>query len=449
MCGIVGVYARKEGMDVREILHLALFSLQHRGQEAAGFVLSDGQRVQGFKDLGSVEEVFHRAPPSSIPARIGVAHTRYTTAGGSKAWQNAQPLWVYHRGKPLVIAHNGHLHRAPRFREEMEARGEIFFTTSDTEVFLRLFTRTQGDPPRRLGALARQLPAAYSMVLQEGNRLMAFRDPFGFRPLVMADYGDFVVFASERGAFYELGEPPSWEEIAPGEVVWVEQGGTLRRARFAPEGNPAPCVFELIYFSRPDHHFAGVPVYAFRERAGELLARRETRTIDVVVPVPDSGLAAAMGYARALGRPLRFGLVRSHYAGRTFIRPSQGERVRSVRRKLIPVREVLEGRSVAVVDDSIVRGTTSRRIVELLRAYGAREVHFRVASPPIIAPCFYGIDIPTYEELVAHRSAPEAVAQAIGADSVLYLTVDDLKEAAGREAFCFACFSDRYPEGSL
>lgn len=448
MCGIVGVYTRKEGLDLKRILYLALFSLQHRGQEAAGFVVSDGHRVQGFKDLGSVEAVFSRAPEPALQAVMGIAHTRYSTAGGSRAWQNAQPLWVYHRGKPLVIAHNGHLHRAPQLREGMENRGEIFFTTSDTEVFLRLYARTTGDPPERLRGLARDLPAAYSIILQDGERLLAFRDAFGFRPLVMGVYEDFFLFASEPGAFYELGDPLSWEEIRPGEVVWVEKG-ELHRDMYAEARKPAPCVFELIYFSRPDGVFSDVSVYAFRERSGELLAKRETRSIDVVVPVPDSGLAAAVGYARALGKPLRFGLVRSHYAGRTFIRPTQAERTRSVRRKLIPIREVLEGKSVAVVDDSIVRGTTSRRIVELLRTYGAREVHFRVASPPIVAPCHFGIDIPTYEELVAYRNDPEGVAREIGADSVVYLSVEDLQQAAGRNDFCFGCFTDRYPEGSL
>lgn len=448
MCGIVGVYTREKGDNIKEILYRALFSLQHRGQEAAGFILSDGQKVQGFKDLGSVEEVFHRAPNhTTLTAHIGIAHTRYTTAGGSRAWQNAQPLWVYHKGVPLVVAHNGHLQRAPQFRNEMERHGEIFFTTSDTEVFLRLYARTQGTPAERLADLVQQLPAAYSIILQEGPRLMAFRDPFGFRPLVMANYGSFVLFASEKGAFYELGDPLSWEEIPAGEAVWVERG-EIHRARFA-QAHPAPCIFELIYFSRPDHCFSDVSVYAFREKSGELLAQREHHTVDVVVPVPDSGLAAAIGYARVLGRPLRFGLVRSHYAGRTFIRPSQGERIRSVRHKLIPIREVLEGQSIAVVDDSIVRGTTSRRIVELLRTFGAREVHFRVASPPILSPCYYGIDIPTHEELVAYQRSPEEIAREIGADSVVYLTVEDLKKAAGKEKFCFGCFTGRYPEGSL
>ncbi len=448
MCGIVGVYARKRGLDLKRVLHLALFSLQHRGQEAAGFVLSDGERVQGFKDLGSVEAVFARVPEPDLEAVMGIAHTRYSTAGASRAWQNAQPLWVYHRGSPLVVAHNGHLHRAPRLREAMEARGEIFFTTSDTEVFLRLYARTEGPPPERLRRIAEDLPAAYSMILQDGHRLLAFRDAFGFRPLVMGVYEDFYLFASEPGAFYELGDPLSWEEIRPGEVVWVE-GGEIRRAFFREGPQPAPCVFELIYFSRPDSVFSGVPVYTFRERSGALLAARERHAVDVVVPVPDSGIAAAVGYARALQKPLRFGLVRSHYAGRTFIRPTPSERTRSVRRKLIPIREVLEGQAVAVVDDSIVRGTTSRRIVELLRAYGAREVHFRVASPPIVAPCHYGIDIPTYEELIAHQHDPEGVAREIGADSVVYLSVEDLIRAAGRDAFCFGCFTDRYPEGSL
>jgi len=448
VCGIVGVY-RFEGGDTRDLLFRALYSLQHRGQEAAGFVVSDGTHLVGFKDIGSVAQVFERAPHSPSDAHIGVAHTRYSTAGGSRAWHNAQPLWVYHRGRPLVIAHNGHLARSEALRRTLEAQGEIFFTTSDTEVLLHLFTRPpRASLPERWTAIARQLPAAYSVVLQFGDTLMAARDPFGFRPLVMAEYETFVLFASETAAFHLLGKPRRWREIAPGEVVWVNAEG-VHRATYAEARPPAPCVFELIYFSRPDSEFVGSSVYRFRVRTGELLAEGETARVDLVVPVPDSGMAAALGYARALRVPLEFGLVRSHYVGRTFIRPAQSERLSSVRLKLIPVGALLKGKSVAVVDDSIVRGTTSGRIVALLRDYGVREVHFRVAAPPIQAPCHFGIDIPTHAELIAHDRDVEAVARGIGADTVRYLTVEDLYRAAGHARFCVGCFTGRYPEGSL
>jgi amidophosphoribosyltransferase len=448
VCGIVGVY-RFDGKDTRDLLFRALYSLQHRGQEAAGFVVSDGKRLVGFKDLGSVARVFERAPATPEDARIGVAHTRYSTAGGSRAWHNAQPIWVYHNGRPLVIAHNGHLARSSGIRQQLEREGEIFFTTSDTEVLLHLFTRPpEGDLPRRWARVTEEIPAAFSVVLQYGENLMAVRDPFGFRPLVMAEYPDFVLFASETAAFHLLGKPMRWREVEPGEVVWVNGDG-VHRARYTDPKNPAPCVFELIYFSRPDSEFVHTPVYRFRVRTGELLAEGETEHVDLVIPVPDSGVAAALGYARALGVPLEFGLVRSHYVGRTFIRPAQSERLSSVRLKLIPVGTLLKGKSVAVVDDSIVRGTTSGRIVSLLREYGVREVHFRVAAPPIQAPCHFGIDIPTHEELIAYQRNPREVAQGIGADTVRYLSVDDLYRAAGQHHFCVGCFTGVYPEGSL
>ncbi len=446
-CGLFAIYSQSS--EIADTLQLGLFALQHRGQEAAGFAISDGRELRCYKDLGLVQDVFAKGNVRLLKGHIGIAHTRYSTHGESARPENAQPFILRREGRWIALAHNGNLSNAAQLRDELLAEGVYFNSTSDTESLLHLYARMQGAIPlERWEAIATRVLGAYSVVMIDGDRLIAARDPFGFRPLVLGRRGSDFCIASETAAFDILGAQ-FIREIEPGEVILIDRGG-LQSARFGPPRPRRQCVFELIYFARPDSQLFGHNVYEFRKRCGALLAEKETHEIEIVVPVPDSGLPAALGYSRRLNKPLEFGLIRSHYIGRSFIEPYQESRVHKVRMKLLPLRDVLQGRRIALVDDSIVRGTTSRAIVHVLREFGAKEVHVRIASPPLIAPCYFGIDMPTREELVASsRTIPE-IARFMGADSVVYLTVEELQQCVGdAENFCTACFTARYPEGSL
>lgn len=446
-CGLVGIYSQSS--EIADALQMGLFALQHRGQEAAGFAISDGRELRCYKDLGLVQEVFAEGQVRLLRGHIGIAHTRYSTQGESARQENAQPFILRREGRWLALAHNGNLSNASQLREELLSEGIYFTSTSDTESLLHLYARAQGaSPEEKLQIVSRQAQGAYAFLLIDGDRLMAARDPFGFRPLVLGQRGNDWVIASETAAL-DILSAKFIREIEPGEALVIDGAG-LRPTRFGPTRPCRQCVFELIYFSRPDSKLFGHNVYEFRKRCGARLAEKETQSIDIVVPVPDSGLPAALGYSRALNKPLEFGLIRSHYVGRSFIEPSQASRIHKVRMKLLPLRDVLQDRRIALVDDSIVRGTTSRAIVHVLREFGAREVHLRIASPPIIAPCYFGVDMPTREELIASSRTVPQIARFMGADSVVYLTVEELHQCVGdAENFCTSCFTGRYPEGSL
>lgn len=446
-CGLFGIYSQSS--EIAEILHLGLFALQHRGQEAAGFAISDGRELRCYKDLGLIQDVFAKGNVKLLRGPIGIAHTRYSTQGESARPENAQPLILRRAGRWLALAHNGNLSNAAQLKEELLSEGIYFNSTSDTESLLHLYARASGtSPAEKLEALAQKIIGAYSILLIDGEQLIAARDPFGFRPLVLGRRHEDWAVASETAAL-DMVSAQFVREIAPGEAILIDRNG-LRATRFGPQRPPRQCVFELIYFARPDSKLFEHNVYEFRKRCGVSLAHKEQDQIDIVVPVPDSGLPAALGYARALDKPLEFGLIRSHYIGRSFIEPYQESRIHKVRMKLLPLREVLQDQRVALVDDSIVRGTTSRAIVHVLREFGAKEVHLRIASPPIIAPCYFGIDMPTREELVASsRTIPE-ITRFMGADSVVYLTAEELQQCVGDpENFCTSCFTARYPENSL
>lgn len=446
-CGLFGIYS--QSAEIADALQMGLFALQHRGQEAAGFAISDGRELRCYKDLGLIQDVFAKGHVSLLRGHMGIAHTRYSTQGESARPENAQPFILKREGRWLAIVHNGNLSNATQLREELSSEGVYFNSTSDTESLLHLYARVRGTSPQeKLAAVATQVMGAYSLIIIDGEKLIAVRDPFGFRPLVLGRRGEDFCIASETAAFDILGAQMV-REIEPGEVLIIDREG-LHFSRFGETHSRRQCVFELIYFARPDSTLFGHNVYEFRKMCGARLAEKETHEIDIVVPVPDSGLPAALGYSRKLNKPLEFGLIRSHYIGRSFIEPYQASRIHKVRMKLLPLRDVLQDRRVALVDDSIVRGTTSRAIVHVLREFGAKEVHLRIASPPLIAPCYFGIDMPTREELVASNRTILEIGGFMGADSIAYLTVEELRQCVhDPENFCTSCFTARYPQGSL
>ena len=445
MCGIFGVFGHPEAAN---ITYLGLHALQHRGQESAGIVSADGTRLLAHRAMGLVPDAFDQATLGRLPGRSAIGHVRYSTAGGSDI-RNAQPLAVEYAHGPLAVAHNGNLVNAGELRAALEAAGSIFQSSSDTEVIIHLIARSREPDTlaRVLDALGR-VEGAYSLIFQTPTQMIAARDPHGFRPLALGRLRDAFVFASETCAF-DLIEAEFMRELEPGEIVVVDSAG-LRSLRLAGERPPARfCVFEHVYFARPDSRVDGQSVYRVRERQGRRLAVEHPVDADVVFPVPDSGLPAAIGYARQTGIPYDLGLLRSHYVGRTFIEPQQSIRHFGVKLKLNAIREVIEGKRVVVIDDSIVRGTTSRKIVKMVRAAGAREVHMRIASPPTTHPCFYGIDTPTRSELIASSHSVAEIARYITCDSLAFLSHQGLLAAVGApsagDGYCAACFNGEYP----
>ena len=447
MCGVVGIYGHPEAAN---LAYLGLYALQHRGQESAGIVSTDGDKLFVAREMGHVNDIFTADRLKDLPGNAAIGHVRYSTAGDSSK-KNAQPIAVDYAGGSVAIGHNGNLVNAVELRERLEAEGAIFQSTSDTEVIVHLIARSrEGTLPQRIAEALRQVRGAYSLVFLTENTLVAVRDPMGFRPLALGKAKDTWVASSETCAF-ELLEAEFVRDVEPGEMVIIDQAGLRSERPFASQA-PHRCVFEWVYFARPDSTIDGRSVYRARERMGRRLATEHAVDADVVIPVPDSGVAAAIGYARESGIPYDQGLMRSHYMGRTFIEPSQQIRHFGVKLKLSPVREVLAGKRVVVVDDSIVRGTTSRKIVGMIRGAGAREVHMRISSPPTIGPCRYGIDTPTREELIGSRKTPEEIRQFIEADSLGYLSLEGLKESVNgvgsaitKNGFCDACFSNDYP----
>lgn len=440
-CGIVGVWGHPEAAN---LAYLALYALQHRGQESAGVVSSDGSGLWVHKGMGLVSDVFDQGVLARLRGSSAIGHVRYSTAGGSH-FRNAQPFVVGHRGGGMAVAHNGNLVNAHLIRAELEARGSLFQSTMDTEVIVHLAASSSRSTLReRLVEALSQVRGSYSLVVLTESGLIAARDPHGFRPLVLGRKQDAVVVASESCAL-DLIEAELVREVEPGEILEMDSRGLRGYKAFGGEHHH--CIFELIYFARPDSIIFSRNVYQVRKAMGRALARECPVDADMVVPIPDSGVPAAIGYAQESGIPFELGLVRNHYVGRTFIEPQEHIRHFGVKVKLNPVRGFLEGKSVVLVDDSIVRGTTSRKLVTLVRQAGASKVHVRISSPPTIGPCHYGIDTPTREELIAACRPVEEVREFIGADSLGYLSVEGIQEAVGgrSEEFCMACFTDDYP----
>ncbi len=444
-CGLFGVYA--PGEDVARLTYFGLFALQHRGQESAGIAVSDGARIRAYKDLGLVTRVFTEPVLQSLQGYIAVGHTRYSTTGSSTL-RNVQPITCPTEHGNIAVAHNGNLVNAHVLRAQLEAIGEQFETTNDSEVIVRLIARALDEGADIVSAIRqmmRQVEGAYSLAILTPTQLIGVRDPFGVRPLCLGKLGDAWVLASETCALPPIGAEYV-RDVMPGEIVVIDERG-LHSYEGLPSEREALCMFELIYFARPDSHLYGRLLYEVRRRMGQILAREHPADADLVIPVPDSGIPAAVGYATESGIPYGDGLIKNRYAPRTFIQPDQRLREQSVRLKLTPLREVIAGKRLVVVDDSIVRGTTTRQIVRLLFEAGAREVHMRITAPPIRFPCHYGIDMATQRELVAAHHTVEDVRQQIGATSLGYLSIEGLLEAAGqpRNRFCLACFNGEYP----
>ncbi|MGE5508711.1 MAG: amidophosphoribosyltransferase [Chitinophagales bacterium] len=443
-CGVLGLYA--PGRQVANLAYLGLYALQHRGQESAGLVVSDGTSVRLHKNMGLVAEVFPEEVLAALPGELAIGHVRYSTTGRSSVL-NAQPLLTRCSKGTVALAHNGNLVNAGSLRGKLERAGSVFQTTTDTEVIINLTARfARENLEEALVGAARQLKGAYALVAMGRDQLLGLRDPNGLRPLVLGRLGENGwALASESCALASLGAEVV-REVAPGEMVIIDRDG-LRARQAVPAARPALCVFEFIYFARPDSVMAGKGVHLVRKEIGRALAREWAVEADVVIAAPDSGTSAAMGFAEAKGLPFEVGLIKNRYVGRTFIQPTQAVRSLGVKIKLNPVPGVIAGQRVVLIDDSIVRGTTSARTVQLLREAGAREVHLGIASPPYRHACYYGIDTSEKGELVAHGRSEAEVREFVGADSLRYLSLGGLTGAVGlaRGALCLACFDGRYP----
>jgi amidophosphoribosyltransferase len=441
-CGVVGVYGHEEAST---LAYLSLYALQHRGQESAGIVASNGDALIAHRGMGLVADIFDHDILSRLEGRLAIGHNRYSTTG-STVLKNCQPFVVEWAQGALAIAHNGNLVNADQLRDRLERRGSIFQSTSDTEVIIHLIAASTGTTliERIVDALS-QVRGAYSLAFLTEDRLIAARDPSGFRPLVLGRVGDGWVVASETCAFDLIGAKYE-REVEPGEILMIGPRGVESVKPFppAPRHN---CVFEYIYFARPDSLIYGRNVYAVRKELGRQLARESHVAADIVIPVPDSGVPAAIGYAEEAGIPFEMGLIRNHYVGRTFIEPQSSIRHFGVKVKLNALREVLEGKRIIVVDDSIVRGTTSKKLVMMIRQAGAREVHMRISSPPTTNPCYYGIDTPTKEELIASAQPLSAIREYLEADSLAYLSIAGMYGFSRGDGtgFCDACFTGNYP----
>jgi amidophosphoribosyltransferase len=441
-CGVFGVFGHPEAA---KLTYLGLYALQHRGQESAGIASSDGGDLHVHKSLGHVQEIFTPEVISRLPGAAAIGHTRYSTAGET-TFTNAQPVVIDCNKGKLALGHNGNLTNALEVRRRLEHRGSIFQTTSDTEVIVHLVARSAArNLPGAVADALNQVEGAYSLLLLTREELYAIRDPRGFRPLILGRIDGAWVAGSETCAF-DLIDAEYVREVEPGEMVRISRSG-IESIRFAPEKQHQYCIFEHVYFSRPDSVVFGRPVNQSREQLGRLLAREHPVSADIVTPVPDSGVPAAVGYAAESGIPFRMGLIRNHYVGRTFIEPEQAIRDFGVRLKLNPIRRLLEGQRVVLVDDSIVRGTTSRKIVRLVREAGATEVHVRISCPPTISPCYYGIDTPRRDELIAARHSAEGIRDFLGADSLGYLSLQSLRAALEdtEGKFCTSCYTGSYP----
>jgi amidophosphoribosyltransferase len=441
-CGVFGIFGHAEASNMT---YLGLYALQHRGQESAGIASSDGGQIRVSKAMGYVNEAFDGDALAKLPGHIAVGHVRYSTAGESRL-VNAQPLLVDSMHGQIAVAHNGNLVNAGELRDALVRAGAIFQSSSDTEVVVHLFARSreEGAEAALIDAIS-QVRGAFSFVAMTNDRLIGARDPHGFRPLAIGKLGESYVICSETCAMDLIGATYV-RDVEPGEVVIVTRH-ELRSVKPFAAAKPSQCIFEHVYFARPDSYVFGESVNEVRTEFGRRLARESAVDADVIVPIPDSGVCAAIGYSEASGIPMRMGLIRNHYVGRTFIQPQQSIRHFGVRVKLNPVKSILEGRRVVLVDDSIVRGTTSRKIVRMVRSAGAKEVHMRSSCPPTVSPCFYGVDTPRKSELIAATHTLEEIRKYLDADSVAYLSLDGLTGAVpeGKSRYCTSCYTGVYP----
>jgi len=442
VCGVFGIHA--PGRDVARLAYFALYALQHRGQESAGIAVTDGDRITAVRELGLVSQVFDESTLETLTGDRAIGHARYSTTGSSQ-WQNAQPVVRHRPGRTVALGHNGNLTNTTELREELEAKGIRFESTSDTEVIAALICEHPGTLVEGVQEAISRISGAFAAVVMDEEQLVGFRDPDGIRPLVLGDLDGHPVLASESCALDLVGARVV-RDIEPGEIVVLRADG-VESIRPADPHHPALCVFEFIYFARPDSRIDGQHLHGARERMGERLAEEAPVEADIVIPVPDSGAPAAQGFARRSGIPYMDGLIKNRYVGRTFIQPDQAMRESGIRLKFNPMPDVLDGQRVVVVDDSIVRGTTTRKIVEMLRGAGATEVHLRISSPPIISPCFYGIDMATKDEMIAAAKSLEEIRAELDADSLAYLSLEGLEAATGHgdDRFCRACLTGRYP----
>ncbi len=445
-CGLMGVWGHREAAN---LAYLGIFAVQHRGQEGAGVVALEPEKKKfsAHRGLGLIADIFDEFDFEKLPGRAAIGHNRYTTAG-SNVLANVQPFYSQVSRGGVAVAHNGNLINTDSLRNELIRDGAIFSSSSDTEIFLHLIARA--DPKLSLiDAVTDSLKrtkGAYSLLILLEDRLLAVRDPAGLRPLAMGKFDGAVVFASETCEFDLIGA--NYErDLEPGEVVEVSDSGIKSYFPFAKE-KPTPCIFEYVYFSRPDSKVFKQNVYSIRSKMGEELAREHPANADLVIPVPDSGVTAAMGYSRASGIPIEQGLIRNHYIGRTFIEPQQSIRDFGVRIKLNANPGVVSGKDIVVVDDSIVRGTTVKKLIHMLRRAGAKKIHMRISAPPTTDPCYYGVDTPSKGELIASRMSVEEIREFIGADSLGYLSIEGLYKASGGSEYCAACFTGKYPLGT-
>ncbi|MBA3015146.1 MAG: amidophosphoribosyltransferase [Proteobacteria bacterium] len=442
-CGVCGIFGHP---DAAKLTYFGLYALQHRGQESAGIVSSDGVKVHEYKAMGLVPEVFSETILGRLHGNMALGHVRYSTTGGSSVI-NAQPFTASHQGGTIAIAHNGNLVNTKELRDELEAAGAIFQSSTDSEVVVHLLAHNSAlGLEQSIQKTFTRVSGAYSILLMTKTQLIAIRDPYGFRPLCLGQLnsGGYVV-ASETCAL-DLIEAKYIRDIEPGEILIIDKNG-LRTISTPPLHKPRFCIFEQVYFARPDSDIFGLNVYSSRKKMGAILAREAKIDADFVMPFPDSGNYAALGYSQASGLPLEMGMIRNHYIGRTFIQPTQSMRDFSVRVKLNPVRSFLEGKRVIIMEDSIIRGTTGRSRVQSLRNAGAKEVHMLISCPPTRYPCFYGIDFPTGGQLIAANNTVEEIRKSLDLDSLQYLSIEGLVEATGmpKDTFCLACFNNDYP----
>ncbi len=444
MCGIIGIYSNS---PVNKKLFYGLSSLQHRGQEACGITVSKGDSLKREKGMGMVNEVFKESNLSELDGNIGIGHVRYSTSGGSYDY-NTQPLMGFSKGEEISLSHNGNLINHQILRTRLEEEGMMFQTTIDTEVILFLIARyyQKGDIVEAIKKTMDVIEGAYSIVLLLQDKLVAFRDPHGIRPLVLGESKDGDVIISSENAPVEIIGTKVKRDILPGEIVVVDSSG-VNSYFYEKTKRPKHCIFEYVYFSRDDATLDKVNSYNFRRRCGETLSKEAPCDVDLVVPVPDSGIPSAIGYSQETKIPFAEGLVKNRYVGRSFIKPTQEEREMAVKLKLNPLRHVVEGKKIVLIDDSIVRGTTSRNLIRRMREAGAKEVHLRITSPPVVNQCYYGIDTPSRMNLIAANHSVEEMRELIGADSLAFISIEGMQKATliDGDKFCKACFDGKYP----
>ena len=441
-CGVFGIAGHP---DAANLTYLGLYALQHRGQESAGIASSDGKRVSLSRAMGYVADCFDEEKLNELSGSLAIGHVRYSTAGESNL-VNAQPILIDCSHGEISLCHNGNIVNATELRQQLVREGSIFQTSSDTEVILHLYARSQAVTAEdAIIESVSQIRGAFSIVMLTKDKLIAVRDPHGFRPLAVGRLGDATVVCSETCALDLIGATYI-RDVEPGEVLVISKSGMRSYKPFA-EASPAHCIFEHVYFARPDSYVFGQSVNEVRTELGRELAREAAVDADVVVPIPDSGVCAALGYAEESGVPFKMGLIRNHYVGRTFINPQQAIRHFKVKVKLNPVKSILEGKRVLLIDDSIIRGTTSQKIVRMIRAAGASEVHMRISCPPTISPCYYGIDTPRRSELIASSNSVEDIREYLNADSLSYLSLEGMLSSVGLRArtYCTSCFTGKYP----